>query len=74
MNFNPDKQNSTPKQKEESVRNFRPFTIWALLRQNLSLGFANNIGTDQPVYPQTGQRLCCLHFGIIMSKLDSGEI
>ena len=29
------------------------FLIWALTRENLSLGFANNKGTDQPAHPRS---------------------
>ena len=43
-------------------------SIWASMRENLSSGFANNKGADQPV--QTDQRLCYC----IISKLATGEI
>ena len=56
--FNSDGSKLATTCKDKQIRVFNARTgemlsvsiIWALMRENLSLGFANNKGTDQPVH------------------------
>ena len=51
------------------------FVIWALARENLSLGFANIKGADQPVPQRRLISAIVIHFlESIISNLAAGEI
>ena len=51
------------------------FVIWALARVNLSLGFANINGADQPVYQRRLISAFVIHIlESIISNLAAGEI
>ena len=49
--------------------------IWALTRENLSPGFANNNGAGQPAHPRSLISTFVIHFlESIKSKLATSEI
>ena len=49
--------------------------IWALTRENLSLGFANNKGADQPAHPYNLIKAFVIHtLESIIVKLATGKI
>ena len=49
--------------------------MWALTRENMSLGFANNKGADQPAHPRILISTFVIHFlESNISKLATGEI
>ena len=54
---------------------FRGISIWGLDGENLSSGFANNTGADQPVHPRSliSDFVICVLEGAI-SKLATSEI
>ena len=48
--------------------------LWAMMRENLSLGFANNKDTDQPAHPHRLIRAFVIHFLESISKLATSKI
>ena len=59
--------------KEESQLD-RYYKIWALTRENLSSGFADNKGADQPVLPRSPISTFVIHLLEIISRLAMSDI